>query len=217
MHALKSAAPLFLMAVCLLSQTPAIAQLNEFGREIPEQDSSREPYVLGPEIKVGVGLAPLPSVAEVFSDVIVMGVTLGSVEVETESENVALFAEYTQPLTARSRFVAHLSYTSYDKIYTSRSSGNLIGKVTNHYYTLMIGNKIYYVQNKPFSLYGDIILAVTLMDPSPDTEDLAADGAQGFAFQITPLGLRIGSDLALDLSLGFGYKGVLMVSANYAF
>jgi hypothetical protein len=217
MRILNPAAPLFLIAVCLLSQTPAIAQLNEFGLEIPEKDGSRELYVPGPEIKVGVALAPLPSVAEVMSDFMVTVVTLGSVEAETEADHVALFTEYTQPLTERGSFVAHLSYTSFDKIYTSGSSGDLVGKVTNHYYTLMLGSKVYYVREGHLSLYGDVMLGVTLMDPSSDTEDLAADGEQGLAFQITPLGLRIGKDLALDLSLGFGYKGVVMASANYAF
>ena len=63
----------------------------------------------------------------------------------------------------------------------------------------------------------DLMAGVSLLHPSSDTADLEASDETLFAYQFTPLGLRFGKDLALDFSLGFGYKGLLMVSAGYSF
>lgn len=208
---------LFLLAAVLSSSTSAFAEANEFDLEIPPEGSSGPAYAPGPEFRLGVGAAPAPSIIEVFSDVWALTMSLGSLSVETESNDLTLFAEYAHPLSRRTGLVAHFGYASYDKTYTVRSSGEVLGKVTNRYYTLLAGPRLYYALLDSFGLYGEFLLGFSQNDATTDTDALGTDGATHFGYQITPLGLRLGRDLAVDLSVGFGYKGVFMASVDYVF
>lgn len=204
------------LAAFLTHALPASAQVNEFDLEIPA-DSGREAYVPGPQFVLGVGLAPAPTLIELFTDVTVVAASLGSVEVETESDDLAWFAQYVHPVTERASFIAHFGTTRFEKTYTSDSDSDFLGTVTNRYYSLLIGAKSYYARTATFSLYGDVLLGATLLHASSDTPDLASDDKTLLGFQITPLGLRVGNEVAVDVSAGFGYAGMLMVSVDYSF
>ena len=169
------------------------------------------------ELKVGVGLVPVPTLVELYSDIIVTAISLGSVSVDTETKNVSLFAEYSRSVGTRTDAVAHFNYNRYEKTYASDNTHQAVGTITDDYFTLMFGLKQYLGRHESFALYMDLMAGVSLLHPSSDTDDLEASDETLFAYQFTPLGLRFGKDLALDFSLGFGYKGLLMVSAGYSF
>lgn len=213
----KSVGSLLLILACLLGATAALAEANEFDLEIPADGSSGPAYVPGPEFRLGVGAAPVPTLLEVFSDVWAVTTSLGSLSAETESSDLALFAEYAHPLARKTHLVFHFGYASYEKTYRVRSSGEVLGKVTNRYYTLLAGPRQYYALLDSFGLYGEFLLGFSQNDASSDTDALGTDGATHGGYQITPLGLRVGRDTAFDVSIGFGYKGVFVASVNHVF
>ncbi len=171
----------------------------------------------GGEIRAGLGAVPVQTLFELFTDITLATLSIGTIEPSTESENTTLFVEYVKPLGAKSRLITHFNYTSYEKQYVIRSSGQIAGDVTDDFYTFMLGVKHYYVKTSSFGVYIDLMGGVSLLRSTTNIDELETDNAYLFAFQVTPLGLRIGGATAVDLAVGLGYKGIVTLGLGYEF
>ncbi len=109
----------------------------------------------GGEFRVGVGAAPVQTLFELFTDITMAAVSLGTLDPSTESEHPTVFAEYVKPMGERSCLIVHFNIASYEKEYLIESTGQLAGKVSDDFYTLMLGAKHYYVRSGNFGLYLD--------------------------------------------------------------
>ncbi|MBC8425922.1 hypothetical protein H8E07_17560 [bacterium] len=171
----------------------------------------------GGEFRVGVGAAPVQTLFELFSDVTVAALFVGELEPSTESEQPAGFIEYVRPMGERSRMIVHFNINSYEKEYVWKDTGQLAGKVSDDFYTLMMGAKHYYVRTNSFGLYLDAMAGLCLLRSTTDIDEVETDNHTLLAYQFTPLGMRIGGAAALDLAVGLGYKGILSVGFDYEF
>ncbi len=169
------------------------------------------------ELRVGVGAAPVQTLLEFFTDITLATLSFGTIESSTESENAALFAEWTRPLNDRSSLIVHANYNRYEKTFTISGSGAEAGALTDEFYTLMLGVKRYYVRSDSFGLYIDLMGGVCMLRESSDIDEMETENATLLAWQVTPLGLRVGKGVALDLALGLGYKGLLSAGVDIAF
>jgi hypothetical protein len=196
---------ILLMTVCLLIPavvTPAAAAAVERS---------------GDELRAGVGAAPVQTLLELFTDIATAAVTLGTLEPSTESKHPAAFIEYAKPMGERSRMLVHFNVNSYEKEYTVESTGDLAGKVSDTFYTLMFGAKHYYVRSEGFGLYLDAMAGLSMLRSTTDIDEVETDDGFLLAYQVTPLGMRIGGAVALDLAVGLGYKGILTAGLGYEF
>ncbi len=169
------------------------------------------------ELHVGVGVAPVQTLFELFTDITLATLSFGTIEPTTETENATLFVEYARPMGDMSQLVMHVDYTRYQKRYEVQSTGTVAGNVTDDFYTLMLGVKRYYVRTGSFGLFLELMGGVSMLQSQTDIDELETNSSVLIAYQITPLGLRLGDRFALDLSVGLGYKGIVGLGASYAF
>ena len=169
------------------------------------------------EIRVGVGAAPVQTLFELFTDITLATLSFGTIEPSTETENAALFFEYVRPMNDKTLLITHLNYTSYKKQYVVRSSGAVAGDVTDDFYTLMLGVKRYYVKTGSFGLYMDLMGGVSMLQSKTDIDEVETDNEMLIAYQVTPLGMRLGGKAAVDIAVGLGYKGIVSLGVDYAF
>lgn len=96
-----------------------------------------------------------------------------------------------------------------DVIYESKPGISFSVDIT--YITLMAQSEYKYINNKNFQLYSGLGLGADILLPTGnDTKGESAPTKIGPAFQVTPLGLKAGSDkFGGLLEIGFGSKGLI--------
>lgn len=171
----------------------------------------------GGEFRAGVGALPVQTLFELFTDITLATLSFGTLEPSTETKHPAVFVEYVKPMGERSRLIAHFNMASYEKKYLIKSSGQVAGQVADDFYTFMLGVKHHYVRTGSFALYLDAMAGVSMLRSTTDINELETDDSVLFAYQFTPLGMRIGGSAALDLALGLGYKGLVSIGVGYEF
>lgn len=84
---------------------------------------------------------------------------------------------------------------------------------TYHAVTLLPKFDFYYVRNPKFALYGNVGLGVTIFKATDDQD--YNDRAASFAFQVTPIAMRVGRDFGFVLEFGFGSQGFVNGGVSY--
>lgn len=105
---------------------------------------------------------------------------------------------------------------AYEKIkLENTSSGNThFGK----YYSLLAGLKVDYYKTNQVLFYGRSDLGVLFYKPISKGNSSAIEITPGhFAFQLSPLCMRIGKNIGGYLELGFGSLGILNCGIDYKF
>jgi hypothetical protein len=94
---------------------------------------------------------------------------------------------------------------------TYESKPNLTYSVDISYFILMAQAEYKYIKNKNFQIYSGLGFGVDIVAPSGnDTKGNSTPSQIGPALQVTPLGLKFGSDsFGGNLELGFGSKGLI--------
>lgn len=171
----------------------------------------------GGELRAGIGAAPVQTLFELFTDITMATLSFGALEPSTETEHPAAWVEYVRPMGERSRLIAHFNIASYEKQYLVESTGALAGEVSDTFYTFMLGAKHYYVRTGGFALYLDAMAGLSMLSSTTDIDEVETDSNVLLAYQLTPLGVRLGGAAALDIAVGLGYKGILSVGLGYEF
>lgn len=123
----------------------------------------------------------------------------------------------------RKNFSAGLDL-SYQKVtnhftYASNDSGNpeKKGEDAINMILIMPAAAFKYIHRPKFQLYGNVAAGLAI----GSSEETVADGAPsiedsttGFAFQINPIGVRVGRKIAGFAELGFGYRGIITVGLS---
>ena len=170
-----------------------------------------------PEFRAGIGAVPAQTLLELFTDLTVTALSFGTIAPDTETKNATVFAEWTRPTGARTSLIVHANYARYEKSYKIEGSGSYAGDITDDFYTLMLGLKRHYVLTRGLAIYGDVMVGACLLRSSTDIDEVETQNKAMVAWQVTPLGLRFGEKIALDVAAGFGYKGLFTVGLDVAF
>jgi hypothetical protein len=125
-----------------------------------------------------------------------------------------------------SRFASGLTfiYESQKHDKTASSTGPAYWGLHNIYkerfFTMAATFRTYWVHKKIFSLYSHVAAGVSIKSHEEKRNDFGGydnTPKNRFAYQITPVGIRIGTHIGGFAELGYGYQGMICAGVSYRF
>jgi hypothetical protein len=170
-------------------------------------------------IAAGYGVLTVQDIASTVSDVLIDPFTVGIIEVTDITGSGVVFVEYSHFWKSKWRFLVNANYTSIKSTFVNSSDQSNYGKGTDQYYALMVGVNYHWLTHNILELYSGLQAGGSYISTKQTyvTGDDATDNSFAFAFQVTPIGLRVGKTFGGFAELGFGYKGLINVGIDYRF
>ena len=169
------------------------------------------------ELTLGVGGLPAQTLFELVTDITTAALSFGTIEPATESDHPVVFLEYSRYRSERTRLIAHVNAVGFEKEYTLGDDGDVVGRISDDFFTAMGGVSHDWLVTGGFRAYVGFMLGVTMLRSGTDIDEVETESAAMAAWQITPLGLRIGNGFVVDLALGVGHKGLVTAGAGVRF
>ena len=174
------------------------------------------------EIRVGAGDA-LPvtlghSIANSFIDGIIA--SLGNYTLEDNNSEFTLpmfTAGYRYNITDRIKIGLDVGYLRIngDLRVTHNDTGEKsIIKQTTNYYAVLPSGQVSYYKKGIVNLYGSVNAGVIFGNSKRNSETTTTTA---FAYQVNPIGIRVGKQWGGYAELGYGYKGFANIGMSYTF
>jgi len=187
----------------------AIAAVVGFVFKTQAQESKKH------EIRIDYSDATPLVIADVFINAFVSAIS-GS-ESSNEKAFGMLSAGYRYALSNRFSIGADLSYANASSDMKNKSTNEITYRKSNFYMVLPTA-KYSYVKRGIIDFYGTVASGAILANGSDRTDhEKTTTNDIIFAFQVNPLGLRIGKDWGGFLEAGYGFKGIFALGASYRF
>ncbi|MBB2949477.1 hypothetical protein [Sphingobacterium sp. JUb56] len=187
----------------------AIAAVVGFVFKTQAQESKKH------EIRIDYSDATPLVIADVFTNTFVSAIS-GS-ESSNEKAFGMLSAGYRYALSNRFSIGADLSYANASSDMKNKSTNEITYRKSNFYMVLPTA-KYSYVKRGIIDFYGTVASGAILANGSDRTDhEKTTTNDIIFAFQVNPLGLRIGKDWGGFLEAGYGFKGIFALGASYRF
>lgn len=170
-------------------------------------------------LSVGYGVLTIQDLATIVSDIIITPVSGGTVEATDINGTGAIFLEYSHYWTSHWRFVANGNYTSLKSKFVYTSDQSLYATQKDTYYGLMVGINYHWIGDAVVEIYSGLQAGGCFQhtDQSYISGEKASDNSFLFAFQVTPIGLRVGKAFGGFIEAGVGYKGILDAGLDLRF
>lgn len=170
------------------------------------------------EVGVGYGYLSTEQIAIGFSSVIASGILKPIAGIEMKNETYSFIGpvslNYKFFFKERLSVGASLLY-SYNKLNYEETNG-FKSSMTFHALTILPRFDFYYIRNPKFALYGSLAAGgLVLMNNNGDRHEGIDDVGAAFAFQVTPIAMRIGRDFGFVLELGVGSHGLANGGVSY--
>jgi len=168
-------------------------------------------------ISFGVGGGTVPDWLDLVSNALLTVGTVGKYKTEVKSEPVAVLIQYDRFVTDR---ISLLGAVGGQSISRNLLSGSEVrGDMKSTYGHLMAGASFHYLRGEVIGLYSSLAggLAVNWDEANYVDEPSTSDTRALPAFQITPIGMRVGKSVGAFLELGFGYRGMAILGLSYDF
>lgn len=134
---------------------------------------------------------------------------------DIDARNTGFFeAGYRYQISRRFKVGADISFMNAQLTIHTNDPANKISKTSTQYLLFLPGGQFSYVKRPRLDFYASAsagIIAVWSKD-----EDQLRNNV-GAAFQVNPVGLRVGGRMAGFIEAGFGYKGILTGGISYRF
>lgn len=167
------------------------------------------------EIRIDYSDATPLVIADVFTNAFVSAIS-GS-ESSNEKAFGMLSAGYRYAVSNRFSIGADLSYANASSDMKNKSTNEITYRKSNFYMVLPTA-KYSYVKRGIIDFYGTVASGAILANGSDKTDQAKTTTNDViFAFQVNPLGLRIGKDWGGFLEAGYGFKGIVALGASYRF
>jgi len=187
----------------------AIATVVGFVFNTQAQESKKH------EIRIDYSDATPLVIADVFTNAFVSAIS-GS-ESSNEKAFGMLSTGYRYALSNRFSIGADLSYANASSDMKNKSTNEITYRKSNFYMVLPTA-KYSYVKRGIIDFYGTVASGAILANGSDRTDhEKTTTNDIIFAFQVNPLGLRIGKDWGGFLEAGYGFKGIFALGASYRF
>ncbi|MEN5053888.1 hypothetical protein [Sphingobacterium kitahiroshimense] len=187
----------------------AIATVVGFVFNTQAQESKKH------EIRIDYSDATPLVIADVFTNAFVSAIS-GS-ESSNEKAFGMLSAGYRYALSNRFSIGADLSYANASSDMKNKSTNEITYRKSNFYMVLPTA-KYSYVKRGIIDFYGTVASGAILANGSDRTDhEKTTTNDIIFAFQVNPLGLRIGKDWGGFLEAGYGFKGIFALGSSYRF
>ncbi|WP_369616205.1 hypothetical protein [Flavobacterium sp. CFS9] len=137
---------------------------------------------------------------------------------DAKSTTFGMFeAGYRYNIGERFKAGGDLSYLrTEDKFEKSDTNPNTVTRKSNYYMGMIIG-QYSYIKTSFIDFYGSGGIGAISLSTKEEGNGGYKDNALGFAFQVNPVGLRVGKTFGAFVELGFGYKGIATEGLNYKF
>lgn len=186
-----------------------IAAVMGFAFHTQAQESKKH------EIRIDYSDATPLVIADVFTNAFVSAIS-GS-ESSNEKAFGMLSAGYRYAVSNRFSIGADLSYANASSDMKNKSTNEITYRKSNFYMVLPTA-KYSYVKRGIIDFYGTVASGAILANGSDKTDQAKTTTNDViFAFQVNPLGLRIGKDWGGFLEAGYGFKGIFALGASYRF
>lgn len=172
-----------------------------------------------PQHEVGVGYGYMST--EQFSIVITDAISNGIIKSFTGDNYSTKSYQFIGPISLNYKYFfkdrlsigASILFSSNKIEYVDKK--NIVYNVRLNTFSLIPRFDFYYIRNPKFALYGNIGLGAVLMTSQYKTKTDLNDLGATFAFQVTPLAMRIGRDFGFVLELGIGSHGLAEAGFSY--
>ncbi len=180
------------------------------------------------EISVGYGTITDIQIIDVFSDIIVAGVTLGSVSTQNKEFSGAIDLQYLyRPLRWLS-YGLDLTYESRKQDCISRSiktdEETKMGEQTTRYISLTPAVRFSWLAKDRVNMYSKLAFGMTFIADSYkkvsgefDDTTVESEESRLFAYQVTPIGISVGTRIRGFAEMGFGRQGMFRFGLAYRF
>lgn len=165
------------------------------------------------EIYAGYGIATAQDIVTGISNTLGTALLPGMVKRIDISGGGALFAGVDYNITNRVTLGLQGNYASYDQTY--RMDDESTSTLEMKYVTLMGHSRISWVNKSFFQLYSALGAGVTMIRGT--AEDSKKDTHGNFAFQVSPVGVRVGNHIAFFVEAGIGFQGILSAGLSVRF
>lgn len=188
------------IAICAIMGVAFSVDAQEYGRH---------------DIRIDYSDATPLVIADVFTNAFV-SVISGS-ESSNEKAFGMLSVGYRYAVSNRFSLGADLSYANASSDMKNKSTNQITHRKSNFYMVLPTA-KYSYVKRGIIDFYGTVASGAILAKGSDRTDQAKITTNEViFAFQVNPLGLRIGKDWGGFLEVGYGFKGIVALGASYRF
>lgn len=161
------------------------------------------------EISVSWGLGSGPMIADAFAS----GLT-GSIEYAMQTGNIS--AQYMHNLTKTFGIGVTASFEGL----TSKKNETIKEDLSNNYICVMPTARAYWFRKSKFGMYSRLAAGVTFnsfdyLDSKDGKTVKESKTETGFAWQVSPVGIEIGSNKVSGfLEGGFGYQGLVIAGVR---
>jgi hypothetical protein len=174
------------------------------------------------EISVSYGVSTSTEITNVFADVFATMITLGQLDIDDPSFSGAISASYIYRLNKTIGVGGIFSYEHSKSDITSNKED--VGDSKDDYCTIMPAAKFNWTNGKMVRFYSKCAAGVMLDTSNQTTNKTANTEAKSenktdvlFAFQVSPLGLEVGTSLCGFAEVGFGCQGLALIGLKYRF
>jgi len=170
------------------------------------------------EFTLRYGIVTNAEIIEATSDILTTIFTFGSFETRNNISTGAFSFEYQY---RPKKWVSVGGSVSYERTACdlfSQTQDIDVGDIINNYYTVMATARFNYLSKKIITLYSRVGIGYTLWLEYINGDNQYQDQSNGFvAFQLTPIGIRIGTKVGGFFEAGFGSEGIVAAGVSFRF
>ncbi|WP_291286734.1 outer membrane beta-barrel protein [Flavobacterium sp.] len=157
------------------------------------------------------------SFANSLSNTIVSGIT-GVKYKDAKSTVFGMYEMgYRYNIGERLKIGGDISYMrTEDKFEKSSTNPKTVKRISNYFMGMVMG-QYSYIKTSRLDFYGSGGVGFIGLSTKDQVGGSYKDNTLGFAFQINPVGLRVGKAFGAFIEVGYGYKGIATGGFNYRF
>ncbi len=165
------------------------------------------------EINAGYGIATAPDIISGFSNMFTGALLPGVVE-RIDSEGFGSpFASADYYIS--NRFAVGLQYNFANYVHHYSLTDESIADLSNRYHTAMVRGKGVWINKPMFQLYSTVAAGPTFVTAKNEMGHV--DNKIHFAFHASPVGIRVGNQIAFFVEGGIGFQGLISAGISARF
>lgn len=175
------------------------------------------------ELRAGIsdatGIAIGNDLGNTLSDAITRVFTGAKIK-DTKNKNLGMFElGYRYRLSERVKVGADFSYLRMDKSFNSTVAGVTTKETRRGQYLMILPTAEFaYIKTPLFTFYGTATAGVLLGQAKERSGSRPySHNSTAFAFQVNPVGLRVGKKIGAFAELGYGFKGIATAGISFRF
>ncbi len=165
------------------------------------------------EVYAGYGLLSAPDLITGFSNIFTGALLPGMVKKIDSKGFGTVFGGIDYYAGNRFAVGAQYYYSSYESQYEMQNEST--ATLNTQYHTLLIRGKGIWVNNPSFQFYSALAAGPSFVKAVNDNDE--TKNSVVFAFQVSPIGIRVGNQIAFFLEGGFGYQGLVSAGLSARF